>query len=107
MPNDSRLNLPGYEWLKEKWSSETGRAQLGKVRELTVLADEVGMSMTHLALLWCLSNRNVSTVILGASRKTQLEDNLAALDNKDKLTPDVLSRIDEIVGNKPLAPQRF
>src|SRR5262245_17234312 len=74
MRNDSRLNLPGYEWLKEKWSSEAGRAQLGKVRDLTALADDVGLSMTHLALLWCLSNQNVSTVILGASRKTQLED---------------------------------
>jgi aryl-alcohol dehydrogenase-like predicted oxidoreductase len=106
-PNDSRLNLPGYEWLKEKWSSEGGRAQLGQVRQLTGLADEIGLSMTHLALLWCLSNRNVSTVILGASRKSQLVDNLAALDNKDKLTPEVLARIDEIVGNKPAAPQRF
>jgi voltage-dependent potassium channel beta subunit len=107
MPNDSRMNLPGYEWLKEKWSSEVGRAQLAKVAELTALAAEIGLSMTHLALLWCLSNRNVSTVILGASRLSQLQDNLAALDNKDKLAPDVLARIDAIVGNKPAAPQRF
>jgi voltage-dependent potassium channel beta subunit len=106
-PNDSRLNLPGYEWLKEKWSSETGRAQLAQVGELTALATEIGISMTHLALLWCLSNRNVSTVILGASRMSQLEDNLTALDHKDKLTPDVLARIDAIVENKPAAPQRF
>jgi voltage-dependent potassium channel beta subunit len=106
-PNDSRLNLPGYEWLKEKWSSEAGRDQLAQVRELTALAEEIGLSMTHLALLWCLANRNVSTVILGASRLSQLEDNLAALDGKAKLTPDVMARIDEIVGNKPAAPQRF
>jgi aryl-alcohol dehydrogenase-like predicted oxidoreductase len=74
---------------------------------LTALATEIGISMTHLALLWCLSNRNVSTVILGASRMSQLEDNLTALDHKDKLTPDVLARIDAIVENKPAAPQRF
>ncbi len=106
-PNDSRLNLPGYEWLKEKWSSEAGRAQLSQVEELTRLADEIGISMTHLALLWCLSNRHVSTVILGASRLSQLKDNLAALENKKKVNSEVLARIDAIVGNKPAAPQRF
>lgn len=106
-PNDSRLNLPGYEWLKEKWSSAAGREQLAQVRDLTALAEEIGLSMTHLALLWCLANRNVSTVILGASRLSQLKDNLAALDFKDKLTPEVLTRIDAIVGNKPAGPQRF
>jgi voltage-dependent potassium channel beta subunit len=106
-PNDSRMNLPGYEWLKEKWSNETGRAQLAQVAELTDLADEIGLSMTHLALNWCLANRHVSTVILGASRLSQLKDNLAALEHKGKLTPDVMARIDEIVGNKPEAPQRY
>jgi len=107
VPNDSRMNLPGYEWLKEKWASDAGRARLAQVAELADLAEEIGISITHLALLWCLSNRNVSTVILGASRMSQLEDNLAALAHKDKLTPDVLARIDVIVGNKPAAPQRF
>ena len=106
-PNDSRLNLPGYEWLKERWSSEAGRAQLAKVAELATLAGEIGISMTHLALLWCLSNRHVSTVILGASRMSQLEDNLAALEHKAKLTPEVLARIEAIVENKPAGPQRF
>lgn len=106
-PNDSRLNLPGYEWLKEKWSSETGRAQLAQVAELTALADEIGISTTHLALNWCLANRHVSTVILGASRLSQLKDNLAALEHKGKLTAEVMARIDEIVGNRPAGPQRF
>ncbi|RUM23843.1 aldo/keto reductase [Rhizobium vallis] len=107
MPNDSRMNLPGYEWLKEKWTSDAGRAQLAQVAKLADLAGQIGISITHLALLWCLSNRNVSTVILGASRMSQLEDNLAALAHKDKLTTDVLDRIDAIVGNKPAAPRRF
>jgi len=107
MPNDSRMNLPGYEWLKEKWTSDAGRAQLAQVAKLADLAKEIGISITHLALLWCLSNRNVSTVILGASRMSQLEDNLSALAHKDKLTPDVLDRVDAIVGNKLAAPRRF
>jgi aryl-alcohol dehydrogenase-like predicted oxidoreductase len=49
----------------------------------------------------------VSTVILGASKLSQLKDNLKALDAKAKLTPDVMARIEEIVGNKPPVPQRF
>ncbi|MBN9433547.1 MAG: aldo/keto reductase [Bosea sp.] len=107
IPDDSRLNLPGYEWLKEIWQSEGGKAKLAKVDELAALAKEIGISMTHLALLWCLANPHVSTVILGASKLTQLDDNLAALDNRDKVTPEVMARIDDIVGNKPAAPQRY
>jgi len=107
VPADSRMNLPGYEWLKEKWSSDAGLAQLKQVGELAKLADEIGISITHLALLWCLANRNVSTVILGASRPSQLEDNLAALSHREKVTSDVLDRIDTIVGNKPEGPRRF
>ncbi|MFS2150820.1 potassium channel beta subunit family protein [Rhizobium sp. Rhizsp42] len=107
IPSDSRMNLPGYEWLKERFNSDVGRAQLGQVRKLSELAGELGMSMTHFALAWCLTSERVSTVILGASRLTQLQDNLAALDHKAKLTPDVLSRVNEIVGNKPPEPRRF
>ncbi|MGZ2460115.1 voltage-dependent potassium channel beta subunit [Rhizobium anhuiense] len=107
VPADSRMNLPGYEWLKEKWSSDAGRAQLRQVGELAKLADEIGISITHLALLWCLANRNVSTVILGASRASQLQDNLAALSHRQKMTSDVLDRIDMIAGNKPEEPRRF
>ncbi|MBY5362227.1 aldo/keto reductase [Rhizobium leguminosarum] len=107
VPADSRMNLPGYEWLKEKWSSDAGRAQLKQVGELAKLADEIGISITHLALLWCLANRNVSTVILGASRASQLQDNLAALSHREKMTSDVLERIDTIVGNMPEGPRRF
>jgi aryl-alcohol dehydrogenase-like predicted oxidoreductase len=46
-------------------------------------------------------------VILGASRKSQLEDNIRALAHKDKITPDLLKRIDDLLGNKPAAPQRY
>lgn len=107
IPADSRMNLPGYEWLKEQLQSEDGQARLDKIRQLAKLADEVGLSITHLALLWCLRTPHVSTVILGASRKSQLIDNLAALDHKSKLTPDVIEKIETIIGNKPAAPQRF
>ena len=107
IPADSRANLPGYEWLKRTLESDAGKAKIEKVKKLAVLAEDIGLPVHHLALLWCNANPNVSTVILGASKKSQLEDNLKALDHKSKLTPDVMDRIEEILGNKPEAPRAF
>jgi len=107
IPDDSRLALPGYEWLRDLWTSEDGQQKLEKVRLLNTLAKEMGVSITHLSLAWCLKNPNVSTVILGASRLSQLVDNLQAIDVLEQLTPDVLEKIENIVGNKPAGPERF
>jgi len=107
IPNDSRLALPGYEWLRDLWTSEEGIQKLGKIRQLTALATEIGISVTHLSLAWCLKNPNVSSVILGASRLEQLDDNLKAMDALEKLTPDVLDKIENILLNKPSGPERF
>ncbi len=107
IPADSRMMLPGYEWLKDELASEKGKARLAKVSELAKLASRLGMPIHHLALLWCLANPRVSTVILGASRESQLTDNLSALDAREKLTPDVLAEIDAIMQNKPEPPRRF
>jgi len=106
-PSDSRLNLSGYEWLKKLWTGARGEARLSQVRELTALAKDMGISMTHLAIAWCLREPSVSTVILGASRPQQLEDNLASLNALKHLTPDVLERIESIIDNRPPPPQRF
>jgi len=107
VPADSRMNLPGYEWLRAEWESEAGKAKLEKVRRLAIVAADAGLPLTHLALLWCLRNPRVSTVILGASKKAQLADNLAALDSKAALTNEVTAAIEEILGNEPPAPQRY
>jgi len=107
VPQDSRMNLQGYEWLRDDLAKPAGVAKLAKVRALADLAKAVGIPIHHLALLWCLTNPHVSTVILGASRVSQLTDNLAALENKTKMTPDVLAAIEDIMGNKPAAAQRF
>lgn len=107
IPDDSRMNLPGYEWLKNKLSTPEGQEQIRQVGELGKLAQELGVPLAQLAILWCLKNPNVSTVILGASRLGQLEDNIAALKHRDKLTEDVMLRIDAIAGNRPPAAQRF
>jgi len=107
IPADSRVNLPGYEWLKRSLESEAGRQKIEKVKKLAVLAKEVGLPVHHMALLWCNANPHVSTVILGASKKSQLLDNLKALDSKTKMTPDVMAKIDEILGNKPEPARAF
>ena len=107
IPADSRMMLPGYEWLREEWESDRGRARLAQVARLAALAKEAGMPIHHLALLWCLANPRVSTVILGASRVAQLTDNLAALEARDRMTPDLMAAIEAIVANKPEGPRRF
>jgi aryl-alcohol dehydrogenase-like predicted oxidoreductase len=107
IPDDSRLNLPDYKWLRDLWTNEEGQNKLEKVRQLTSLSKELGLSMAHLAIAWCLKNPNVSTVILGASRLSQLEDNLQALTATDQLSDDVMNKIEDIVQNRPPEPERF
>ncbi len=107
VPDDSRLNLPGYEWLKKRWESAEGKVKLAKIEKLAKLAADIGMPIHHMALLWCLSNTHVSTVILGASRLSQLEDNLAALKSRDRITDDVKAKIEEILQNAPKKPERY
>jgi aryl-alcohol dehydrogenase-like predicted oxidoreductase len=71
------------------------------VRRLTPLAEELGCTMSQLALAWCLKNPDVSTVITGASRPEQVKENMAALEVVAKLKPDVMDRIEDILDNKP------
>ena len=107
LPADSRAMLPGYEWLRKEFESPDGQAKLAKVKALAAVAKDAGLPIHHLALLWCLANPRVSTVILGASRLDQLTDNLAALDARDRLTPDVVDAIEAVMQTKPEGPRRF
>jgi len=107
IPEDSRVNLPGYGWLKARVESEEGRDKIQKTVELQKIADELGHSMTNMAIAWCAANPNVSTVILGASKMSQLTENLKALDAVPVLTHDVMERIEGILGNKPAPPPQF
>lgn len=108
IPEDSRLSMDQYEWLKESLiDSEEGNERLRKVGELADVADEIGISMPHLALAWCLKNENVSTVITGASKPEQVQENMKAIDKVDLLTDDVIKKIESILDNKPDQPQDF
>ncbi len=99
---ETRLKRAELSWLNEKLLIEE---TLKKVSELSALAGDLGMAMPHLALAWCLKNENVSTVILGASKTSQLEENLKAVEVKSKLTPEVMEKIESILDNKPQHPQ--
>jgi voltage-dependent potassium channel beta subunit len=100
LPDDSRMNLKNMGWLKDRALSDTDK--LNKVKELHKLSQELGISLVSLALCWCLKNPNVTTVILGASKIAQLEENLKCTDSMPKLTPEVIEKIEAILQNKPM-----
>jgi voltage-dependent potassium channel beta subunit len=95
IPKDSRGALKGYEWIAERL---TNADAIAKVRRLAPVAADLGCTLGQLALAWCLKNPDVSTVITGASRPAQVHENLKSLDVVARLTPDVMARIDGIVG---------
>jgi voltage-dependent potassium channel beta subunit len=101
IPQGSRFSLQGYGWLVEGMQSEEGQNRLQKVALLAPIAQELGCSLAQLAIAWCLTNPNVSTVITGASRPQQVKENMRALEVAHQLTPDVLARIEAILNNKP------
>ena len=96
VPADSRLAQPGYEWLRESVLGH-GDERLGKVRALQPIAAELGTSLAQLAIAWCLLNPHVSTVMLGASRREQLAQNLDALELLPRLDVAVAQRIRQAV----------
>jgi voltage-dependent potassium channel beta subunit len=92
VPEGSRATLPGYQWLREML---TDKSSNDRVRKLKTIADSLGVPLAQLALAWCASNPNVSTVITGATSPEQVHENLKALDALELLTPEVLAEIDK------------
>ncbi|MEA3335886.1 MAG: aldo/keto reductase [Chloroflexota bacterium] len=107
IPEGTRISLPGYEWLRDRFESEQGQKNIARAGDLKPVADDLGCSQAQLALAWCLKNPNVSTVITGASRPEQVEENMKALDVVEKLTPEVMEQIETILDNKPDQEQVF
>jgi voltage-dependent potassium channel beta subunit len=98
IPADSRMAIQGFDWLKERWLQEE---KIKKLRKLAALAEKLEVSLASLAIAWCIKNPHVSTAILGATKKEQLYDNLKAMEVVNKLTPDVMEKIEKILQNKP------
>lgn len=104
IPKNSRANLEGYEWLRTRFTDEKAKDQIEKVIKLASVAEIIGCTTAQLAIAWCLLNPNVSTVITGASKASQVKDNMKAIDIVDKLTTEVVETIEEILDNKPEMP---
>jgi len=99
IPDGSRMALPEMTWLKDRLTPES----LATTARLVEFAAELGVTPAQLAIAWCLKNPRVSTVITGASRAEQVRENVGALDAADRLTPDAMERIEEILQNRPEA----
>lgn len=97
IPKDSRGALKGYEWLANRL---TDQDKLAKVAALEPIAKELGATMSQLAIAWCLKNPFVSTVITGASRVEQMHENMKAGEIAEKITPEIMERIDVVFGKK-------
>jgi voltage-dependent potassium channel beta subunit len=102
IPENSRFALAGFDWLKDRWIADD---KLARVKRLTALAGELGVSVSALSIAWTIKNPNVTTAILGATSREQLTQNLEALDALQKLTPEVLQQVDDIMGTKPVLPE--
>jgi voltage-dependent potassium channel beta subunit len=101
IPSDSRMNREELGWLKEKTLVPT---QIEKAKKINEIAQRLGVSLAQLGIAWCAQNPNVSTVILGASRLSQLKENLEAIHCLELITEEVNKQIEMILDNKPVAP---
>ncbi|XP_061423965.1 voltage-gated potassium channel subunit beta-2 isoform X5 [Lethenteron reissneri] len=101
IPMYSRASLKGYQWLKERITSEEGHRQQAKLKEILMVAERLGCTLPQLSIAWCLRNEGVSSVLLGASNTEQLIENLGAIQVLPKLTAQVVTELDSILGNKP------
>ncbi len=105
IPKDNRLHLSGMEWLRDETIGEKSGDKVEKTKQLSKLADNLGVSLPKFAIAWCLKNQNVSTVILGASKAEQLKETLAALEVVPLLTIEVMNEIELVLKNKPVSPK--
>jgi aryl-alcohol dehydrogenase-like predicted oxidoreductase len=101
-PDDTRLSIEGLEWLKDR---ELTERKIEKVRKLTTFAKELGTTMPLLALAWAIKPSYISTAITGASKTSQLQENLKAIEVANTLlTPEVMAKIEAILENTPVKP---
>ena len=89
IPKKSRFTVKGYEWLSEAME----QTDFNKIARVGDIASSIGITPSQLAILWCLKNENVSTVILGASKVSQLKENLDSLNYIEDVTDDIMKQI--------------
>ncbi|MBL8521661.1 MAG: aldo/keto reductase [Betaproteobacteria bacterium] len=96
LPEGSRGSLKNMAWMKDDLLNPARNA---KVVQLGKIAADLGATTAQLAVAWCVRNPNVSTVITGATKLAQLQDNMKALEVSKKLDSDVLARIHAVIGD--------
>jgi voltage-dependent potassium channel beta subunit len=101
VPEGTRLSLRRYQWLRKRYEGPGAGDLQKKTGKLERLASGLKLTLPQLALAWCLKNRDVSTVITGASRPEQVAENMKAGDAVALLTPEVMEKIEKILGNRP------
>jgi voltage-dependent potassium channel beta subunit len=94
IPEGSRASLPDMAWIRDHIIPKN----IERVRQLSDLAEELGMTITQLSIAWILRRKEVSSVITGATHLEQLDENLGAAEMIPLLTDDVLDRIEDIMG---------
>ncbi len=94
IPEGSRASLDNMSWIRDRITDD----KVEKVKSLTALANELEITTAQLAIAWLLRRKEVSAVITGATRLEQLDENLLAAEAQEKLTDDVLERIEMIIG---------
>ena len=97
IPKGTRAERDGYGWIRERITPD----RIAIVDMLTSLARSLGLTTAQLAIAWLLRRKEISSVITGATRVKQLKENIAAGEAADKLTDDILEKIEKILGNYP------
>jgi voltage-dependent potassium channel beta subunit len=94
IPEGSRASLPDMAWIRDHITPKN----IERIRQLSDLAEELGMTITQLSIAWILRRKEVSSVITGATHLEQLDENLGAAEMIPLMTDDVLDRIEDIMG---------
>ena len=97
VPEGSRASMPDMGWIRDRITPE----RVSIVRQLTVLAQELELTTAQLAIAWVLRRKEIASVITGATRPEQLDENIAACDAVNELSDDLLEKIEQITGNLP------
>ncbi len=96
IPPDSRLQIESLEWLRKRLTGPGTERKLAAVKRFAAVANGLDVSLPALAIAWCMKNPQVSTVILGASKLAQLQENFHALAVYERMSPQVMAELDQI-----------
>jgi voltage-dependent potassium channel beta subunit len=97
IPQGTRASMESMAWIRDRITPE----RVAIVRELSRVAEDLNITTAQLAIAWLLRRKEVSSVITGATKPGQLQDNLIASEAIDKMNDEVLEHIEQILGNYP------